>query len=146
MASPLAGFSIVVTVHRISGELLATIKAENSGPSLQLRLLLERSLPRDQALKLMISGGGLLNDCDRLGDHVIREGQLDLTALVSLVTLAELKRAGWSASDLKHRGYTFVELQSAGYSLMDLRDAGASIAQIWKYRLEPASKAAGFSV
>merc|ERR1719401_2925228 len=71
---------------------------------------MERSLPRDQALKLMTSDGRLLSDSETLRDHGFVEGPANLIAILSQVTLAELKVAGSSATDLKHRGYTFREL------------------------------------
>lgn len=147
MASPtLAENSIIATVCWISGELFATVDVESSWLSMQLRLLLERSLPKDQMLKLMISDGRLFDDFETLQDHGILEGPINLTAVVSHVTLAELKLAGRSAGDLKHRGYTFLDLKAVGYSLMDLIEAGASVEQCKRLGFQSGHlKAAGFT-
>jgi len=122
--------SIVATVSRISGDLLATVKMESSWPTSQVRFLLESSLPINQCVQLMMPDGRLLNDFETLQDHGIFQGPVSLTAVLSKVTLAELKLAGWSASDLRRRGYTFQDLASVGFAAREVQKAGASLARL----------------
>merc|ERR1712232_934905 len=148
---------VEIAVHLLSGEPLATISATAHWTGKDVRMTLERWLPRGQAVRALFCDHVILDHwreshtLAQIGftDNRILLGaklkELPNNALKSYFgnAVTDLKYRGYLASDLREGGYCVADLRRAGYVISDLREAGYPIADLINERCKLSELSAG---
>ena len=109
------------------------------------------SLPRTSTLRDAIARAGPLpkewpQSLSNLSLNGNKFSAADAKEAGLIVSAADAKRAGFSATDLKRAGFSATDLKQAGFSLTDLKRAGFSAADLKEAGFSAADlKEAGFS-